>query len=267
MNQLANRCRKRHQPATERARVNRALSNAEIKSIVSAVGGGIARDFRVEDMRYAGIAIFVDADVDGLHIMTLLLTLFWRFMRPMIDAGRLYVARAPLYQVSKGRRSEYAYTEWERDQILSRFGKQGTTVQRYKGLGEMNPSQLKETVFSLPEADGGPTPFANRNLFRVTVEDAHQANQMVQLWMGTHVGPRKSRLMAIWDGEATFDELGGTIGRADTNNLVLPDPERAISRTHAQVVFRAGAYALVGAGANPSAQTPPSLASHTSAWR
>jgi len=192
---------------TERARLNRALSNAEIKSIVSAVGGGIARDFRVEDMRYAGIAIFVDADVDGLHIMTLLLTLFWRFMRPMIDAGRLYVARAPLYQVSKGKRSEYAYTEWERDQVIARFGKQGTSVQRYKGLGEMNPSQLKETVFSLPETEGGPTPFANRNLFRVTVEDAHQANQMVQLWMGAHVGPRKARLMAIWDGEATFDEL------------------------------------------------------------
>ena len=192
---------------TERARLNRALSNAEIKSIVSAVGGGIARDFRVEDMRYAGIAIFVDADVDGLHIMTLLLTLFWRFMRPMIDAGRLYVARAPLYQVSKGKRSEYAYTEWERDQVIARFGKQGTSVQRYKGLGEMNPSQLKETVFSLPETEGGPTPFANRNLFRVTVEDAHQANQMVQLWMGAQVGPRKARLMAIWDGEATFDEL------------------------------------------------------------
>ncbi len=204
---------------TERARLNRALSNAEIKSIVSAVGGGIGRDFRVEDMRYAGVAIFVDADVDGLHIMTLLLTLFWRFMRPMIDAGRLYVARAPLYQVSKGRRSEYAYTEWERDQILARFGKQGATVQRYKGLGEMNPSQLKETVFSLPEAAGVATPFANRNLFRVTVEDAHRANQMVQLWMGAHVAPRKNRLMAIWDGEASDDELAEALGAAAVDDV------------------------------------------------
>jgi len=191
---------------TERARLNRALSNAEIKSIVSAVGAGIGRDFTVEDMRYAGVAIFVDADVDGLHIMTLLLTLFWRLMRPMIDAGRLYVARAPLYQVSKGRRTAYAYSDWERDQILSQWGRQGASVQRYKGLGEMNPSQLKHTVFTVPEADGKPTPFANRNLFRISVEDAHRANQMVELWMGAKVGPRKARLMAIWDGEAAFDE-------------------------------------------------------------
>ncbi|MBK6770179.1 MAG: hypothetical protein IPG72_14435 [Ardenticatenales bacterium] len=95
---------------TERARLNRALSNAEIKSVVSAVGGGIARDFQVEDMRYAGIAIFVDADVDGLHITTLLLTLFWRFMRPMIDAGRLYVARAPALPGQQGQAEQYAYT-------------------------------------------------------------------------------------------------------------------------------------------------------------
>ncbi len=199
---------------TERARLNRALSNTEIKAIVSAIGAGVARDFEVDDMRYGGIAIFVDADVDGLHIMTLLLTLFWRFMRPMIDAGRLFVARAPLYQLTSARRSVYAYSDWERDQILSKWGRKGVTIQRYKGLGEMNPSQLKSTVFAVPEVDGRQTPFANPNLYRVTVDDAHRANQMVQLWMGARVAPRKARLMRIWDGEATYgaDENGNLDG-------------------------------------------------------
>jgi len=194
---------------TERARLNRALSNAEIKSIISAVGAGVGRDFEVEDMRYGGIAIFVDADVDGLHIMTLLLTMFWRMMRPMIDAGKLYVARAPLYQLKSPRRVAYAYSDWERDQLLSQWGRKGVTIQRYKGLGEMNPSQLKATVFDVPEVEGVKSPFASPNLFRVTVEDVHQANQMVELWMGARVAPRKARLMRIWDGEsgAAYDEL------------------------------------------------------------
>jgi len=203
---------------TERARLNRALSNAEIKSIVSAVGAGISRDFQAEDMRYGGVAILVDADVDGLHIMTLLLTLFWRFMRPMIDEGRLFIARAPLYQLKSARRTAYVYSDWERDQILSKWGKRGVSIQRYKGLGEMNPAQLKETVFAVPEAGGKPTPFANRNLYQVTVEDAHRANAMVELWMGAKVGPRKARLMRIWDGEASFDEL-----EADAMDLVDDD--------------------------------------------
>lgn len=191
---------------TERARLNRALSNNEIKAIVSAVGAGVGRDFRVEEMRYGGVAIFVDADVDGLHIMTLLLTLFWRLMRPMIDEGRLFIARAPLYQIKNGRDTRYAYSDWERDQILNEVGRNGATIQRYKGLGEMNPSQLKETVFDVPEVNGVKTPFANRNLYRVTVEDAHRANQMVDLWMGRRVAPRKSRLMKVWDADQSYDE-------------------------------------------------------------
>lgn len=193
---------------TERARLNRALSNNEIKAIVSAIGAGVGRDFQVEDMRYGGIAIFVDADVDGLHIMTLLLTMFWRLMRPMIDEGRLYIARAPLYQLTNGRRTRYAYSDWERDQILGDWGRKGVTIQRYKGLGEMNPSQLKETVFQVPQVDGVETPFANRNLYRVTVEDVHRANRMVELWMGSRVAPRKSRLMEVWDAEQSYDENG-----------------------------------------------------------
>ena len=193
---------------TERARLNRALSNNEIKAIVSSLGAGVARDFRIEEMRYGGVAILVDADVDGLHIMTLLLTMFWRLMRPMIDEGRLYIAKAPLYQIRDGRQTRYAYSDWERDQILNDWQRRSVAIQRYKGLGEMNPSQLKETVFDVPEVDGIKTPFANRNLYRVTVEDAHRANQMVELWMGSRVGPRKSRLMTVWDADQSFDENG-----------------------------------------------------------
>jgi len=205
---------------TERARLNRALGNNEIKAIVSAVGAGVGPDFQVEDMRYGGLAIFVDADVDGLHIMTLLLTLFWRFMRPMIDAGRLYIARAPLYQLKKGRTSRYAYTDWERDQILKTWGKRGVTIQRYKGLGEMNPGQLKQTVFDVPEVNGVQTPFASQNLYRVTVEDVHQANQIVELWMGSQVAPRKERLMRVWDTDGDeVDTLDAFQSRDESDDM------------------------------------------------
>lgn len=204
---------------TERARINRALSNNEIKAIVSAVGAGIGPDFNAEDMRYGGVAIFVDADVDGLHIMTLLLTLFWRFMRPMIDAGRLYIARAPLYQVTKGKQTRYAYSDWERDQTLTQWGKTGVSVQRYKGLGEMNASQLKSTVFDVPESNGVASPFGNPNLFRVTVDDVHQANQMVALWMGSAVPPRKLRLMRVWDAAGAEVESAADLDEADLAGL------------------------------------------------
>jgi DNA gyrase subunit B len=209
---------------TERARLNRALSNNEIKSIVSAVGAGVGRDFQVADMRYGGVAIFVDADVDGLHIMTLLLTLFWRLMRPMIDEGRLYVARSPLYQVRKGRNSRYAFSDWERDQVLKTWGRTGVTIQRYKGLGEMSAGQLKETVFDVPVVGGVATPLGSPNLYRVTVEDAHRANQMVQLWMGAQVGPRKARLMRVWDDEAADDENGfGAVDDSDVDDVADED--------------------------------------------
>lgn len=245
---------------TERARLNRALSNNEIKSIVSAVGAGIGLDFRVEDMRYGGIAIFVDADVDGLHIMTLLLTLFWRLMRPMIDEGRLYVARAPLYQLKKGKQTRYAYTDWERDQVLGQWGKQGVTIQRYKGLGEMNPSQLKETVFNVPESGGTATPFASPNIYRVTIDDVHQANQMVELWMGAQVAPRKLRLMKVWDDKDAADANGNGLYDAedldelddlDFEGLDDPDadPEERAAARQAAAKRAAAAKAAVKAGA------------------
>jgi DNA gyrase subunit B len=209
---------------TERARLNRVLGNNEVKALVSAIGAGVGRDFRAEDMRYAGVAIFVDADVDGLHIMTLLLTMFWRLMRPMIDEGRLYIARAPMYLLRKSRAYRYAYSEWERDQVLKDWGRKGVHITLYKGLGEMTPRQLKETVFDVPEVAGEETPFANPNLFRVTVEDAHRANRMVELWMGSNVAPRKARLMRVWDDAGDYDatadgfgEAGDDLGAADAS--------------------------------------------------
>ncbi len=258
---------------TERARLNRALSNNEIKAIVSAVGAGIGLDFRAADMRYGGIAIFVDADVDGLHIMTLLLTLFWRLMRPMIDEGRLYIARAPLYQLKKNKLTRYAYTDWERDQVLGQWGKQGVVIQRYKGLGEMNPVQLKETVFHVPESGGVATPFASPNIYRVTIDDAHQANQMVELWMGSQVAPRKLRLMKVWDdAEAAADTNGNGYDAEDLDELDdldvdgLDDPdadpeERAAARRRtvgkAQPAAKSGAGAGSKSGARSTARAKP----------
>jgi DNA gyrase subunit B len=188
----------------EGVRLTRLLSNNEIKAIIAAVGGGVGADFNAEDMRYGGVAILVDADVDGDHIRTLLYTLFWRYMRPMIEAGRLYVAVAPLYLLRKGRQSRYAYSDRERDAILERWagsgrapstssGRGGVTMQRYKGLGEMNPGQLRETVFHV--SDNGPF---NDNLRRVTVEDVHHANQMFSVLMGKSAQNRRNWLLERW---------------------------------------------------------------------
>ncbi|MCL7451847.1 MAG: ATP-binding protein [Anaerolineae bacterium] len=180
----------------EGVKVTRLLNNNEIKAIIAAIGGGIGADFRVDDMRYGGIAILVDADVDGDHIRTLLYTLFWRYMRPMIEAGRLYVAVAPLYLLRKGKQAHYAYSERERDVILEEWGRNGVTIQRYKGLGEMNPEQLRETVFSVNEA--GPW---NDSLRRVTVEDVHHANQLIGTLMGRSARSRRGWLLERWSQE------------------------------------------------------------------
>jgi DNA gyrase subunit B len=180
----------------EGAKVTRLLNNNEIKAIVAAVGGGIGTDFQVDDMRYGGVAILVDADVDGDHIRTLLYTLFWRYMRPMVESGRLYVAVAPLYLLRKGRQARYAYSERERDVILEAWGRDGVSTQRYKGLGEMNPEQLRETVFRV--ADGGP--FTD-GLRRVTVEDVHHANQLFSTLMGRSARSRRTWLLERWREE------------------------------------------------------------------
>jgi DNA gyrase subunit B len=180
----------------EGVKVTRLLNNNEIKSIVAAIGGGIGADFQVDDMRYGGVAILVDADVDGDHIRTLLYTLFWRYMRPMIEAGRLYVAVAPLYLIRKGNRQRYAYSDRERDAILDDWGRSGSSLQRYKGLGEMNPGQLRETVFQV--GDHGPF---NDSLRKVTVEDVHHANQLISTLMGRSAGQRRTWLLARWSEE------------------------------------------------------------------
>jgi DNA gyrase subunit B len=180
----------------EGIKLTRLLSNNEIKAIIAAVGGGVGADFNVDDMRYGGVAILVDADVDGDHIRTLLYTLFWRYMRPMVEAGRLYVAVAPLYQVRKGSQARYAFSDRERDAILKEWGGKGATFQRYKGLGEMNPGQLRETVFLVGD-DG---PFTS-SLRRVTVEDVHHANRIISTLMGKSARSRRSWLLERWREE------------------------------------------------------------------
>jgi DNA gyrase subunit B len=190
----------------ERARLTKALSNKEIKSIVAAIGAGVGADFDIEQMRYGRVAILVDADVDGEHIKTLLYTLFWRLMRPMVDTGRLYVARAPLYLLRNGRESRYAYSDAERDRILEEWGHpKGVVIQRYKGLGEMNPEQLRETIFKLGDGDN---PALNEHIVQVTVDEVHAANAAVSLWMGGSPGRRRQRLMRHWDGTGLVDENG-----------------------------------------------------------
>jgi DNA gyrase subunit B len=186
---------------TERARLNSVLANAEVKSIVAAIGAGVGSDFDTDKMRYGRVAILVDADVDGDHIKTLLYTLFWRLMRVMVEDGRLYIARAPLYQVHNGKNRQYAYTEAERERIIKQWGASKVTTQRYKGLGEMNPTQLRETVFKL----GDPRPWFNEHLVRVTVADVHAANTTVSLWMGGSPSQRRERLMTYWDREELED--------------------------------------------------------------
>jgi len=168
---------------TERARLDKILSNNEIKAIISALGTGIGESFNLEGLRYGRTIIMTDADVDGSHIRTLLLTFFFRFMQPLIDSGHLYIAQPPLYSISYKRKLHYAYTEAEKDRVLKELGvtegKAG--IQRYKGLGEMNPDQLWETTMD-PE---------NRVLLMVTIEDAAEADRTFDMLMGSSVPPRK----------------------------------------------------------------------------
>lgn len=190
----------------ERKRLDRSLSNKEVKAIVAALGAGVGSDFGPEDMRYGRVAILVDADVDGEHIKTLLYTLFWRLMRPIVEEGRLYVAQAPLYMLRKGGQSSYAYTEAERKRILNKWGgMRGVTIQRYKGLGEMNPGQLRETIFSVAE-EGNPA--LNEQLVQVKASDIHAANAAFSLWMGAGATQRRERLMRYWGDGMILDENG-----------------------------------------------------------
>lgn len=193
----------------EGVRLPKALSNAEIRSIIAAVGAGVGRDFDVTQMRYGRVCILTDADVDGEHIRTLLLTFFWRLMRDMIESGDLFIALPPLYLLRRGKESRYAYTDAERDRIMAQWGNRAT-VQRYKGLGEMNPEQLRETVFQL----GQDNPAVSPHMVRVTVEDAHAANAAIGLWMGGSAERRRERLMRFWDETAVGVENNDVEGKA-----------------------------------------------------
>ena len=201
----------------ERARLSKALGNKEVKSIVAAIGAGVGADFDVAQMRYGRVAILVDADVDGDHIKTLLYTLFWRLMRPMVEDGRLYVARAPLYLLRRGNKSRYVYSDAERDSVLVEWGGDGSTkktaIQRYKGLGEMNPEQLRETVFRL--GDGEDSEWLNEHIVRLTVNEVHATNDAVSLWMGGSAERRRERLMRYWDGDVDNGNNGADLTGAE----------------------------------------------------
>jgi DNA gyrase subunit B len=169
----------------ERARIDKILSNEEIRAIITAIGTSVGEDFKLEDARYHKIVIMTDADVDGAHIRTLLLTFFFRQMQQLIEAGYIYIAQPPLYRVARGKEEHYAYAEEERDEIAKRLagpdGRGNVNIQRYKGLGEMNPEQLWKTTMDP----------ARRTVLRVTMEDAVQASQLFDELMGDEVEPRR----------------------------------------------------------------------------
>jgi DNA gyrase subunit B len=174
----------------EKARIDKVLSNEEIRTIITAIGTGIKDEFTIENARYHKIIIMTDADVDGAHIRTLLLTFFFRQMRELIEAGYMYIAQPPLYRVAKGKQEFYAYDDKERDSYMERLGngegRGSVTLQRYKGLGEMNPPQLWSTTMD-PE---------RRTLLRVSMEDAVLANEVFQTLMGDEVEPRRAFIEA-----------------------------------------------------------------------
>jgi DNA gyrase subunit B len=162
--------------------MDKILKNNEILALITAIGTGIGEEFDIENARYHKIIIMTDADVDGEHIRTLLLTFFFRYMRPLIEEGYLYIAQPPLYKLSRGKQVEYVYSERERLQKVKEMGETGIGIQRYKGLGEMNPSQLWETTMD-PE---------NRTIVKVTVDDAVEADELFTILMGENVEPRRA---------------------------------------------------------------------------
>ena len=165
----------------EKARLDRALGSKEIKALVIALGAAIADEFNIKKLRYHRVIIMTDADVDGAHIRTLLLTLFFRYFPEIIEQGYLYIAQPPLYRLQKGKKVEYGYTETDKEEILVSLGKEGVNIQRYKGLGEMNPGQLWETTMDP----------ANRIMKQVVIEDVKEADKIFDVLMGNEVLPRK----------------------------------------------------------------------------
>jgi DNA gyrase subunit B len=166
---------------TERARLDKILVNNEVKALISALGTGIGESFDLGRLRYGRVIIMTDADVDGSHIRTLLLTFMFRYMLPLIEEGHLYIAQPPLFQIKMGKEVHYTYTDNEHQQYMATLGGKKVGIQRYKGLGEMNPEQLWETTMD-PET---------RTLLQVTVEDAVMADRTFDMLMGMEVAPRR----------------------------------------------------------------------------
>jgi len=164
----------------ERARLDRMLSSEEIKILLIALGTSVGDSFDLSKLRYNRIVVMTDADVDGAHIRTLLLTLFYRYLTPIITHGHLYIAQPPLFKITHGKKLEYAYSDEQRDEVLKTMP-EGASIQRYKGLGEMNPDQLWETTLD-PE---------NRHMLKVSIEDAEHADNVFDMLMGSEVSHRK----------------------------------------------------------------------------
>ncbi|PKK82410.1 MAG: DNA topoisomerase (ATP-hydrolyzing) subunit B [candidate division Zixibacteria bacterium HGW-Zixibacteria-1] len=166
----------------EKARLDKILSNDEIRTMITALGTGIGTDeFDLSNLRYNKVIIMTDADIDGAHIRTLILTFFFRYMKELIEQGHIYIAQPPLYRVYKGKKEQYAFSEEERDRVITQFGREGVSIQRYKGLGEMNPEQLWRTTMD-PET---------RTLLLVTMDDAKEADRLFSTLMGDAVEPRR----------------------------------------------------------------------------
>jgi len=166
---------------TERVRLDKMLSSDAIKSLISALGTNVGNQFDLSGLRYGRVIVMTDADVDGSHIRTLLLTFFFRYMQPLIEDGHLFIAQPPLYRIETKKGIQYAYTDGEKDKLVGKLDGQHVALQRYKGLGEMNPEQLWETTMN-PE---------NRTLLQVTVEDAAAADKTFDMLMGSAVPPRR----------------------------------------------------------------------------
>jgi DNA gyrase subunit B len=169
----------------EKARMDKILKNVEIRNLITALGTGVGQEFDVAKLRYHQVIIMTDADVDGAHIRTLLLTLFYRYMKPLVEHGHIYAAMPPLYKIAKGNKEVYAFNDREMQKAVEELGK-GANVSRYKGLGEMNPHQLWETTMD-------PT---TRMLKKVTIDDAVKADELFTILMGDAVEPRREFIMA-----------------------------------------------------------------------
>ena len=170
----------------EKARIDRVLGNDKLLPLITALGTSLGEDYDFEKLRYGKIIIMADADVDGSHIRTLIMTFFFRYMRDLVEKGKLYLAQPPLFQVKKGKQEVYAFDEEERDRHVAALDGgsgdgRGIVIQRYKGLGEMNPEQLWETTMDPEE----------RTLLQVTIDDAVQAEHLFTLLMGEQVEPRR----------------------------------------------------------------------------